>query len=104
VAFSSYLAKSTVVEIQTAGGGGGGCCGFGGTCSCLPCHVNHAATYPHPHPHPHTTYTQAECLPWQDWVFGSKAAQAAELASFLWWCSTAPEGGGVITDSMRGYR
>lgn len=38
---------------------------------------------------------KAESLPWASWVFGSKAAQAAELAAFLHWCHRAPEGGGL---------
>jgi hypothetical protein len=46
---------------------------------------------------------QADCLPWDDWVFGSKAAQAAELASWLWWLSTAPDGGGIVTENQRAW-
>lgn len=61
---TTYLCKSTIVEIQNA---------------------------------------KADCLPWLEWTYGSKASQAAELASWLWWLHTFPESGGLLLDNMRHY-
>lgn len=67
------------------------CCSLAAASSFLPLLSKRTCTRP----------PQADCLPWREWQFGSKAAQAAELANWLWCAAVtggaAAGGGGAPT-------